>query len=116
MKKLIVYILLMIALSSIVFAHSGGTDSKGGHYNRSTGEYHYHHGKPAHDHPEGVCPYEETPKTQIQRSSAASDKAETAEIDSFSNSFSASSALLGASVPISGYVAVKVYLNTKRRK
>ena len=25
-----------------VFAHSGGTDSMGGHYNRKTGGYHYH--------------------------------------------------------------------------
>lgn len=40
------------------FAHSGGTDSKGGHYDRSTGQYHYHHGYEAHQHPNGVCPYE----------------------------------------------------------
>lgn len=25
-------------------AHSGGLDAKGGHYNRKTGEYHYHRG------------------------------------------------------------------------
>ncbi len=25
-----------------VLSHSGGTDSSGGHYNRKTGEYHYH--------------------------------------------------------------------------
>lgn len=31
-------------------AHAGRTDSNGGHYDRSTGEYHYHHGYPAHDH------------------------------------------------------------------
>ena len=40
-------------------AHSGGTDSNGGHYDRSTGEYHYHHGYPAHQHINGVCPYED---------------------------------------------------------
>ena len=28
--------------SAGLFAHSGGLDSKGGHYNRKTGEYHYH--------------------------------------------------------------------------
>ena len=38
-------------------AHSGRTDAYGGHYNRSTGEYHFHHGKPEHSHPDGVCPY-----------------------------------------------------------
>lgn len=44
-------------------AHSGRTDSQGGHYDRSIGEYHYHHGYPAHDHfdmdGDGIvdCPY-----------------------------------------------------------
>ena len=42
----------------IGFAHSGDTDNNGGHYNRSTGEYHYHHGEPAHQHNNGECPYE----------------------------------------------------------
>lgn len=58
---------ILILLLSFVYvsAHSGRTDSNGGHYNRSTGEYHYHHGKSAHQHedrdgdgyPE-YCPYE----------------------------------------------------------
>lgn len=39
--------------------HSGGTDGSGGHYDHSTGEYHYHHGYPAHQHPNGECPYDE---------------------------------------------------------
>lgn len=44
-------------------AHPGRTDAEGGHYDRSTGEYHYHHGYPAHQHRDldgdGVadCPY-----------------------------------------------------------
>lgn len=41
-------------------AHPGRTDSNGGHYDRSTGEYHYHHGYSAHQHPDGVCPYADT--------------------------------------------------------
>lgn len=45
------------------FAHPGGTDGSGGHYNRSTGEYHYHHGHSAHDHVDGVCPYDYDDKT-----------------------------------------------------
>lgn len=40
----------MSFLAIAVSAHSGKTDSHGGHYDRSTGEYHYHHGYPAHDH------------------------------------------------------------------
>ncbi len=51
-------ILLMILIPVTAFAHSGRTDGAGGHYNRSTGEYHYHHGKPAHQHINGICPYD----------------------------------------------------------
>lgn len=45
-------------MTSPSYAHSGRTDSSGGHYNHTTGEYHYHHGYPAHQHPNGVCPYD----------------------------------------------------------
>lgn len=41
-----------------VSAHSGKTDAQGGHYNHATGEYHFHHGFPAHQHVNGVCPYD----------------------------------------------------------
>lgn len=61
MKKLlqlaITLLLLLICTTITVTAHPGRTDSKGGHYDRSTGEYHYHHGYPAHQHTDGVCPY-----------------------------------------------------------
>ena len=45
-----------------VEAHSGRTDSSGGHHDYSNvsglGSYHYHcGGYPAHLHPGGVCPY-----------------------------------------------------------
>lgn len=52
---LCVIIALCIPLSSS--SHSGKTDGNGGHYDSSTGEYHYHHGYPAHQHKNGVCPY-----------------------------------------------------------
>lgn len=55
---IITAILLFVALSSfLVSGHSGGTDSSGGHYNSSTGDYHYHHGYSAHQHTNGICPY-----------------------------------------------------------
>lgn len=63
MKKCRIFVSLFICfltfalLITTAFAHSGRTDANGGHYNRSTGEYHYHHGYPAHQHPGGVCPY-----------------------------------------------------------
>ena len=41
-----------------VYAHQGKTDSKGGHYDRQNGGYHYHHGYPAHEHKNGECPYD----------------------------------------------------------
>lgn len=53
---LILIMFLFLPLNSV--AHSGRTDSQGGHHDRQNGGYHYHHGHPAHDHPNGKCPYE----------------------------------------------------------
>ena len=55
MKKLLVLVLALL-LSLPVLAHSGRTDSKGGH--NGPGGYHYHHGYPAHQHEGGQCPYD----------------------------------------------------------
>ena len=53
------FVALVVSFSLITaFAHGGRTDGKGGHYNRDTGEYHYHHGYPAHQHTNGECPYD----------------------------------------------------------
>lgn len=49
---------LAFALSTTVFAHPGRTDSSGGHNDRETGEYHYHHGFEAHQHVNGKCPFD----------------------------------------------------------
>lgn len=66
-RKSYICIALVLLISCIatvlVFAHGGRTDANGGHYNRSTGEYHYHHGYPAHQHTNGVCPYDYDDKT-----------------------------------------------------
>lgn len=62
-------VLLFCAFAISAVAHSGGTDSNGGHTNHSTGEYHYHHGYSAHQHydmdDDGVldCPYDFKDKT-----------------------------------------------------
>ena len=63
LSKWILPITLIPVISFSVYAHPGRTDSRGGHYNRSTGEYHYHHGYPAHQHPNGVCPYDFNDRT-----------------------------------------------------
>lgn len=41
---------ILVAVSIKTSAHSGGTDSSGGHMDHSNGTYHYHHGYPAHHH------------------------------------------------------------------
>lgn len=62
-KKLFAFVLLTIIFCCIFslscFAHSGMTDSHGGHYVGGTSNYHYHcGGHPAHQHENGVCPYD----------------------------------------------------------
>ncbi len=42
---------LLTTLAATANAHSGRTDSKGGHFNRKTGEYHYHGGGSARSDP-----------------------------------------------------------------
>jgi hypothetical protein len=42
MKKVLAIACLLAMVTISVFPHSGGLDSSGGHYNRKTGEYHYH--------------------------------------------------------------------------
>ena len=75
--KLLRVITLLVLISlfvTTVSAHPGRTDSRGGHYNSSTGEYHYHHGYPAHSHRDidgdGVddCPYDFNDKTDHHES------------------------------------------------
>lgn len=55
---LISIVVILLGSYSIAFAHPGKTDSAGGHYDRSSGEYHYHHGYPTHHHDNGTCPYD----------------------------------------------------------
>ncbi|MEE1065668.1 MAG: YHYH domain-containing protein [Acutalibacteraceae bacterium] len=60
MKRLVssLFILInLISLTVLAVAHPGNTDGCGGHLDRLTGEYHYHHGFSAHQHENGECPY-----------------------------------------------------------
>lgn len=69
MRRLLLSFILICLLAVPASAHPGGTDSSGGHYDHSTGEYHYHHGYPAHDHTDLDgdgdldCPYNFKDKT-----------------------------------------------------
>lgn len=52
---------VLLLLPSLALGHSGRTDSSGGHNDRKYGTgYHYHHGYPAHQHTNGICPYTES--------------------------------------------------------
>ena len=60
-KKLAIILLivfLLIIFTVVPAAHPGRTDENGGHYSYEDGEYHYHHGYPAHQHENGECPYD----------------------------------------------------------
>ena len=79
-KKVITIILmicLIIVISGESFAHSGRTDSNGGHKDNQNksglGSYHYHcGGYPAHLHNNGRCPYSSNSKSTTSTSSKSS--------------------------------------------
>lgn len=70
-------------------AHTGRTDSNGGHYDWSTGEYHYHHGYPAHDHydmdGDGFldCPYDFDDRTGENSGGSSGSSSGNAGIDAW---------------------------------
>lgn len=71
----IVITLLIMPLKN--FAHSGRTDSSGGHKDKNNvsglGSYHYHcGGNPPHLHEGGVCPYSSTTTSTTSSSSTSS--------------------------------------------
>lgn len=61
-KRLVSFLMICIMLTTLSFAHSGRTDSSGGHKDNKNvsglGYYHYHHGMGPHLHPNGICPYD----------------------------------------------------------
>lgn len=104
--------LLFAILFSISYAHPGDTDENGGHYDRSTGEYHYHHGYPAHDHPGGVCPYDykdNTDHTTRSGSSSSAGKSSGAIILS-----AAISVIIFAGAAIAFFALRDTYLRSKK--
>ncbi len=99
---------VLFAMSLSVIAHSGRTDSSGGHKDNKNksglGPYHYHcGGYPAHLHSGGVCPYKGG-----SSSSSSSSKSSTSSSSSSSKSTSTGSS--ASSSKTSSYVAPqKVY-------
>ena len=75
-KVMLISTILLVCLACIfsVFAHSGRTDSNGGHRDYSNqsglGSYHYHcGGYPAHLHKNGYCPYKSYSSSSYTNSS-----------------------------------------------
>ncbi len=79
-KKIISIILIILSVIFIganTYAHSGRTDSNGGHKDNKNksglGSYHYHcGGHPAHLHTNGVCPYSSSTSSNKSSSSSSS--------------------------------------------
>ncbi len=81
MKKAGFILLILVLLPYSLFAHSGRTDSKGGHKDNKNqsglGSYHYHcGGNPPHLHTNGVCPYKSV-GSSVSSSSTASKSTNT---------------------------------------
>jgi len=80
MKRILTVVFLLCLLTSTAYAHSGRTDENGGHTDHSTGEYHYHHGYPAHDHydmdgdGDVDCPYDFDDKTGQNSGSSSTQR------------------------------------------
>lgn len=98
-KLFVVFILtLTICTSTSVFtseplkteAHSGRTDSRGGHKDNKNksglGSYHYHcGGHPAHLHKNGVCPYANSTSSAKSASSSSSNSSYSTKSGSYNN-------------------------------
>lgn len=86
---LFVLVFVCISFCTTAIAHPGMTDENGGHYDRSTGDYHYHHGYSSHYHKDmdgdgfADCPYEFDDRTGLNSgsSSRSNDKDDDSLID-----------------------------------
>ena len=85
MKKILLVISVIALLVSLVLfvnAHPGRTDGAGCHTNRSTGEYHFHHGYSEHNHYDMDgdgnvdCPYDFKDETNHSSSDNSKSKEE----------------------------------------
>ena len=90
-----IIIILVAILLPRACAHSGKTDSNGGHYDRSTGEYHYHHGYSAHQHYDGECPYDFDDKTNHNSGSSSNNSSSS---NSSSNNSSSNNSSTNSSI------------------
>lgn len=123
--KIIVAFTMIIMLFGInSYAHSGKTDSSGGHKDNKNvsglGSYHYHcGGHPAHLHTNGICPYSSTytNKSNSSSNSNNSKKTSTSSNNKGSSSTQSSSAKTTSSVTKeTPKVSIKTDENAKENK
>lgn len=62
MRKYLLLLIFIVSSPHLSFAHGGGLDANGGHYNRRSGEYHYHRRQPA----------QMSPPSSVQKTSKSS--------------------------------------------
>ena len=92
--KIISILLIVLSVNSIgitTYAHSGKTDSSGGHRDNKNksglGSYHYHcGGHPAHLHTNGVCPYSSSSSSKSTKTTSSSSKGTTTSSSSSTTS------------------------------
>ena len=77
-KRFLIALLVICSLVATVSAHSGRTDSSGGHKDNKNksglGSYHYHYGGySAHLHTNGYCPYTDTFPSSVKISAEKTD-------------------------------------------
>lgn len=97
-KKLLLIFFIILSIFSITlnsYAHSGRTDSNGGHKDNKNksglGSYHYHcGGNPPHLHENGVCPYSSTKNTKSNNSTSNSSSSNNSKSSSSSSNKSTS--------------------------
>ena len=118
MRRLFALLLLSMFVLP-VSAHSGRTDAQGGHYDRSTGEYHFHHGFPAHQHTNGVCPYNFVDRTGERSGTSGSSVSNPADSRPGASAFTEEEDKQGSSfliwVPLLLLTAVSAVCIRKRR-
>lgn len=118
-RKVLISILMIMAMilcfNLTAFAHSGRTDSSGGHKDNKNasglGSYHYHcGGYPAHLHTNGICPY--SSKSGKSTSSSSNSYSYSNKSSSSSTSKSSTTSSTSSSYSSTTSSAAKTNTNT----
>jgi len=109
-KKICIIICLLIFSTNCIFAHSGRTDSNGGHRDNQNksglGSYHYHcGGYPAHLHTNGVCPYSSKSNSNSSSNTSSTSKTSNNKTTSTEITSAEPKVILATGIRINEYVS-----------